>query len=101
MPKRHAVRRSHESVVARIEEIVLAASGADAFELVFSLVVARLGGRGEPKRGGGGRGGIAKGLRDAARRWPGLDASASLDVPDSVLETVGSLLDRVGLGLEG
>jgi type I restriction enzyme M protein len=94
MPKRHAVRKSQRSVVARIEEIVLASSGADAFELVFSLVAARLGRRGVEK----GRRAIAQGLADAARRWPGLEASASLDVSDEVLEEVGALLDRAAIG---
>ncbi len=95
-------------MVARIEELVLASSGADAFELVFSLVAARLAERanGESDRKGtrgrgrdvrGGRGAIEDALREVARRWPGLDASASLDVPDPVLETVGELLDRMAL----
>ncbi|MGO8991888.1 MAG: class I SAM-dependent DNA methyltransferase [Polyangiaceae bacterium] len=94
MPKRHSVRGSQRSVVARIEEIVLASSGADAFELVFSLIAARLGGAKLEK---GGRAAIAKGLGVAARRWPGLDASASLDVPDDVLAAVGALLGRAAL----
>ena len=94
MPKRHAVSRSQRSVVARIEELVLASSGADAFELVFSLVAARLGGANAAK---GGRAAVEKGLARAARAWPGLDASTALDVPDDVLVAVVSLLDRAVL----
>jgi type I restriction enzyme M protein len=94
MPKRHGVRGSQGSLVARIEEVVLASSGADAFELVFSLVAARLaGGRGKRSR-------LARGLRDAAKRWPGLDlapASAALQVPDATLEAVSALLDRASI----
>ena len=114
MPKRHAIRGSQRSVVARIEEIVLASSGADAFELVFSLVAARLPcgfarehalagdsgrlpGASAGKPGAAGREAILKGLAAAARRWPELDISASLDVPDEVLRTVSALLDRMAL----
>jgi type I restriction enzyme M protein len=107
MSKRHAARRSDLSVVARIEEVVLAASGADAFELVFSLVAARLAGRERTGRGRGGgratpsgileRGAIARDLKEVARRWPGLEVSSALDVPDAVLASVGSLLDRMRL----
>ncbi len=96
MPKRHAVRRSQRSVVGRIEEIVLASSGADAFELVFTLVAARLGGAAGRERRA-----ILAGLRKAEARWPGLQASRALDVPDSTLATVGALLDRLGLEERG
>jgi type I restriction enzyme M protein len=117
MPKRHAIRGSQRSVVARIEEIVLASSGADAFELVFSLVAARLpcgftrehalargssGKLGRRAPSGGettwaGREAIAKRLAAAAQRWPELDVSAALEVPDEVLATVSALLDRMAL----
>ena len=94
MSKRHAVRRSQRSVVARIEELVLAGSGADAFELVFSMVAARLA---QGQRAGRARASIARSVKDAARRWPGLDVSLSLDAPDRVLEAVSDLLDRAAL----
>jgi type I restriction enzyme M protein len=101
MPKRHAVRRSQQSAVARIEEIVLASSGADSFELVFSLVAARLARGAGDGPAYGGRSAIARGVKEAARRWPGLGASSALDVPDEVLAKVGSLLDRAGVGSAG
>jgi len=91
MAKRHRVQASQRSVVARIEEVVLASSGADAFELVFSLIAARLSGA------RGTRDALARGLRDAAKRWPGLEASPSLDVPDATLDEVCALLDRASL----
>ncbi len=103
MSKRHAVRRSDLSVVARIEVIVLASSGADAFELVFSLVAARLLSKGKQEpiprsaRGKHDRPRIIRGLEEASRRWPGLEASLSLEVPDEVLARVGLLLDRMAL----
>ncbi len=91
MAKRHRVRASQRSVVGRIEEIVLASSGADAFELVFSVIAARLSGAGRS------RAAIERGLRDAAKKWPGLDASPSLEVPDATLTEVCALLDRAAL----
>jgi type I restriction enzyme M protein len=91
MAKRHRVEASQRSVVGRIEEIVLASSGADAFELVFSLIAARLSGAKT------GRDALVRGLRDAAKTWPGLDASLSLDVPDATLIEVCALLDRASL----
>jgi type I restriction enzyme M protein len=105
MAKRHVVGTSQRSVVARIEEIVLASSGADAFELVFSLALARLAG------GRGSRAAIARGLKDAAKRWPMVEAARDLEGPggsggadhgplgvsDDVLARVESLLDRAAL----
>jgi type I restriction enzyme M protein len=91
MPKRQRVQASQRSVVARIEEVVLASSGADAFELVFSLIAARLAGA------SGARDALTRGLRDAAKKWPGLEASRSLDVPDATLVEVCALLDRASL----
>jgi type I restriction enzyme M protein len=93
MPKRHAVGNSARSAVGRVEELVLAGSGADAFELVFSLVAARLGGA----RLDRGRADLVRGLRRAAARWPGLEASPALDVSDAVLAQVTDLLGRAAL----
>jgi type I restriction enzyme M protein len=92
MSKRHRVGASQRSLVARIEELVLASSGADAFALVFSLVAARLAGRGK------GRARIERRLDEAARRWPGLEPSRALDVPEGVLTEVEALLDAAALG---
>src|SRR4051812_37522477 len=97
MAKRHGVLGSQRSLVARIEEIVLASSGADAFELVLALVAARLA---SGKRGAAGahdRRTIARGIARAAQRWPGLEPSVALDVPDEVLAEVSALLDRASI----
>lgn len=45
MPKRHRPGTTSTSIVAHIEEIVLATSGEDAFELVLSAAAARVTGR--------------------------------------------------------
>ncbi|MBS2013020.1 MAG: N-6 DNA methylase [Deltaproteobacteria bacterium] len=45
MPKRHRPGTTSTRVVAHIEEIVLATSGEDAFELVFAVAAARVTGR--------------------------------------------------------
>lgn len=50
MPKRHRPGGSAVSVLSHIEEIVLATSGEDAFELVFAAAAARLVGRGDVAR---------------------------------------------------
>jgi type I restriction enzyme M protein len=43
MPKRHRPGKSAASVLGHVEEIVLATSGEDAFELVFAVAAKRLG----------------------------------------------------------
>ena len=45
MPRRHRPGASASSVVSHIEEIVLATSGEDAFELVFGVAAARIVGK--------------------------------------------------------
>jgi type I restriction enzyme M protein len=45
MPRRHRPGANATSIVAHIEEVVLATSGEDAFELVFSVAAARVVGR--------------------------------------------------------
>ena len=92
MPKRHNQGTSQRSLVARIEEVVLASSGADAFELVFSLVAARLAGAGK------GRARVAAAIEKAVKRWPGLEPSRALDVTDDVLGEVETLLANAALG---
>jgi type I restriction enzyme M protein len=77
MSKRHGTARSARSVVARIEELVLASSGADAFELVFSLAAAQA---------------VGRAVDDVRRRWPELGVQAVKGVPRSVLERASALL---------
>ena len=95
VPKRHSPGTSQRGLVARIEEMVLAGSGADAFELVFSLVAARLAANG---LAGKGRAHIEAGIERASKRWPGLEPSRSLDVPDVLLGEIESLLENAALG---
>jgi type I restriction enzyme M protein len=100
MAKRHGVGRSHAGAVQRVEEIVLASSGVDAFELVFSLAAAHLfarrEGRGETSLAG--RRAVVATLARASRVWPWLGAARDLEVPDPVLDEalalVGRALDR-------
>ena len=57
-------------MVARVEEVVLASSGADAFELVFSLFAARLvKNRIDVSTGGTARRSLARNLAAVSRRW--------------------------------
>jgi type I restriction enzyme M protein len=88
MPKRHAIGASSTSVLARIEEIVLATSGADPFELVVALVAARL----AAIRGA--RGGVRARARWARAEWPWLGLPATVDAPDALVARIDALLDK-------
>jgi type I restriction enzyme M protein len=89
LAKRHGVGKSARSAVARIEEIVLASSGADAFELVLALSAARLfAGEGAAK----GAPAIRRAVARARRAWRWLELPAELDVPDATLVAVWELL---------
>ena len=115
MSKRHRPGASTASVLAHIEEIVVATSGEDAFEVVFALAAARL--------VGGGRHDAEAGIAHARKAHPelgiahrrGLDAKllarvdtllarampekdARLEVLDAVFE---SLVPRIGKGHKG
>ncbi len=93
MAKRHGVGKSARSAVARIEEIVLASSGADAFEVVLALAAARLF---TAKDGAATSAADARAVRALASRtrrgWPWLELARELDVPDATLEAVWTLL---------
>jgi type I restriction enzyme M protein len=105
MSRRHSQGKSPWSVLARVEEIVLATSGADAFELVFSLAAARLFARARRRtldpRSETLRRDLSKLLSGARRAWPGLDASATLAVPDPVLVASLELLEAAVLDADG
>jgi type I restriction enzyme M protein len=90
LAKRHGVGKSARSAVARIEEIVLASSGVDAFELVLALAAARLFAAEGPPVGGGR---ALRALVGRTRRaWAWLELPADLDVPDATLDAVWELL---------
>ena len=83
MARRHGIEQGNwRSLVARLEELVVAASGADAFEVVLALVLAQLEvelRHAEPDHGAPA---VVSRLRQADSRWPGLvqpDALAPLD----------------------
>jgi type I restriction enzyme M protein len=77
--------------MARIEEIVLATSGADPFELVVALVASRLALR------QGARGDVRARVTWARANWPWLELPARLDATETLLARVDDLLDRAGL----
>lgn len=85
MPKRHRPGRSATRLLAHIEEIVLATSGEDAFELVFALAAARLGGT---KKNGV----LADALQRVARARPELGIALPDDAPPDLLQRVDALL---------
>jgi type I restriction enzyme M protein len=84
MSKRHRPGSSATSVLRHVEEIVLATSGEDAFELVFSVAAARM----AVRRDRGIRGAIA----DAARRYPTLEVAPLVGASDELLARVDELL---------
>src|SRR5262245_48398052 len=77
--------------MARIEEVVLATSGADPFELVLALSASRI------ARREGARGGTRDRVKWARSHWPWLELAPRLEPSDAVLERVDALLDRAGL----
>ncbi len=79
MPKRHRPGTSPTRVLAHIEEVVLATSGEDAFELVFALAAARV--TGEPARA-------------VRKRHPELGVGDLRGAPDALLARVDELLGR-------
>jgi type I restriction enzyme M protein len=91
MPKRHRARASSLSVLGRIEEIVLATSGAEPFELVTALVAARL------VAGQGPANDVAARLELARKRFPWLGLPRKLDAPPKLVTQVDALLARAGI----
>jgi type I restriction enzyme M protein len=90
MAKRHRAGKGARAAVARVEEIVLASSGADAFELVFALAAARAAaGEPLPQR----RVALARLVARGRERWPALEIARELDAPDAVLAEAVRLLD--------
>lgn len=76
MPKRHRPGKSATRVLAHVEEVVLASSGEDAFELVYALAAARILG---PK---------------ARRRHPTLGIASLETIDPSLVRRVDELLGR-------
>ncbi|WP_146654536.1 HsdM family class I SAM-dependent methyltransferase [Labilithrix luteola] len=94
MPKRHSPGSSDNRVVSHIEEVVLATSGEDTFELVFALAASRV----LAKRGRDGKANARTSLRSViekvAEAHPELDVSVPRDATDALLAQVDGLLAR-------
>ena len=65
MPKRHRPGSSAASLLRHVEEVVVATSGEDAFEIVFAVAAARI--AVEPRLA------LRRALAEAARRFPMLE----------------------------
>ena len=98
MAKRHSLDRSSwESVFVRLEEVVMANSGADAFEEIFKLVIAKLDGfqlsgiQNFEKRT------FEHALQAASRRLDGIfeEASPKSELTDEHLKTCLDILEKV------
>ncbi len=106
MAKRHGVGKSARSAVARLEEVVLASSGADAFELVLALAAARLFARksGAKEEALGARA-IRTLVGKTGRAWRWLALEGTATVPDDSLvaswSLVGEALARGAAGAGG
>lgn len=97
MPKRHGPGRSATRLLSHIEDIVVATSGQDAFELVFALTAARIALRPSPERHRVDRT-AAPALRRAMHRVKRAHPELGVIVPDAshdpLLEEVDALLGR-------
>lgn len=84
MPKRHRPGSSSSSVLRHVEEVVLATSGEDAFEIVFAVAAARVvASRRAP---------IRAAVAEVARRHRALEVAPVRDAPDELLARVDELL---------
>lgn len=90
MPKRHRPGESAVSVLRHVEEIILATSGEDAFELVFSVAAARM--VGGPRRGDRATW-VRRAIEQAHHRHPTLEVSSSPTANDDLLVRVLDLLE--------
>jgi len=103
MPKRHRPGVSASSILRHVEEIVLATSGEDTFEVVFSIAAARLN---APASSNGSAADLRRCILDAARRYPTLEVDRVAGASDELLVRVDALLraamsDDEGRGARG
>lgn len=82
MPKRHSPGASATRVLRHIEEIVLATSGEDAFELVFAIAASRI----------AGEGGTRKAIARVAKKHPELGVEVPRDATDELVARVDALV---------
>jgi type I restriction enzyme M protein len=84
MPKRHRPGVSAASILRHVEEVVIATSGEDAFEIVFAVAAARISvAREMPLR---------RAIATAVRAHPSLDVDPVREASDELLERVDDLL---------
>jgi type I restriction enzyme M protein len=89
MPKRHRPGTGASSVLRHIEEIAVATSGHDAFELVFAIAAARF-------LGGRKRRPLADALAAIAKRHPLLAVDDLHDASPELLARVDALIESIG-----
>jgi type I restriction enzyme M protein len=92
MPRRHRPGGAAASVVAHIEEIVLATSGEDAFELVFAVAAVRVIGKTRA---------TAASIAKLARAHPELSVAMPRDENEALVARVDALLERALEGSDG
>jgi type I restriction enzyme M protein len=96
MPKRHRPGVSAASVLRHVEEVVLATSGEDAFEIVFAVAAARVAG---PRRS---RTPLRRAIAEVAERHPCLEVDRVEGASDELLTRVDELLGAaLGARLSG
>lgn len=94
MPKRHRPGSSNSRVVSHIEEVVLATSGEDAFELVFALAASRVLGARRSENKGKAQASLRAMIEKIADAHPELEVSMPRDANDALLAHVDGLLAR-------
>jgi type I restriction enzyme M protein len=94
MPKRHRPGATATSIVAHIEEVVLATSGEDAFELVFAVSAVRVVGKAKARA-------TSASIAKLARTHPELAITMPRDVNDELVARVDALLARAFEGSDG
>ncbi len=86
MPKRHRPGASAASVLRHVEEVVVATSGEDTFEIVFAVAAARI--------AVDERMPLRRAIAEAVRRFPLLDVDPVKEASDALLARVDDLLAR-------
>ncbi|HSO40038.1 MAG TPA: N-6 DNA methylase [Labilithrix sp.] len=86
MPKRHRPGVSATSVVAHIEEVVLATSGEDTFEMVFAVAASRVVAKSDRRKVS------ARGIARVARAHPELGITLPRDASEALLARIDLLL---------
>lgn len=91
MPKRHRPGVSATSVLRHVEEVVLATSGEDAFEIVFAVAAARVANTAPRHATSGGRP-LRRAIAEVAQRHPSLEVDRVDGASDELLARVDELL---------